>query len=463
MLLVNPPSSIDVYSDSRIRVAITSAPFVTLGALAGAVLQDSHEVKVADLMIEARPMDVYREILRDWKPDYVGITFTTPLVSEACTLAKAAREECSEAMIIAGGVHASTLPREVLETSDFDVVVIGEGEETLRELCRGTALENTAGIVFKKNGEFVATVPREMIMNLDELPMPAWQLYDLKYYRSPHIASRKNPVGYMETNRGCNHFCTYCSQNIFGHKVREKSPERVVEEMFRMVELGFNDIHIKDNNFTADIDRAKAVCRLLVERKFPAPWALPTGVNIHDVDLEFFELARKAGCYQIAFGIESASPEVLKRVNKKQNPVEIRNAVNLAHKAGLETIGFFMIGLPGDTEETIKESIRFACSLPLTYAKASMTLPFPSSALFRQIDLEGRIKSKNWDIYNFHCTTEVWEHENLSWDTIRKYYSLFHRKFYFRPSYIWNRFWRDIRMGYLWDDIRAVLSNSWGD
>ena len=460
---MNPPSSIDVYSDSKIRVAITSAPFVTLGALAGAVLEDNHDVRVADLMIEASPLDAYRDVLRNWKPDFVGITFTTPLVSEAITLASIAKAECSDAMIIAGGIHASTLPREVLETSEFDVVVIGEGENTLRELCLGNNLNEICGIAFFDNAEFVTTSPRALIMDLDDLPLPAWQLYNLKYYRSPHIASRKNPVGYMETNRGCNHFCTYCSQGIFGHNVRWKSPERIVDEMFRMLDLGFNDIHIKDDNFTADIEKAKVVCRLLVERKFPAPWALPTGVNIHDVDSEFFQLAKAAGCYMVSFGIESASPEVLRNVNKNQSPEQIRDAVNMAHHAGLETVGFFMIGLPGDTEETIQETMRFACSLPLTYAKASMTLPFPSSALFRQIDMEGRIKSKDWDIYNFHSTTDVWEHENLSWDTIRKYYGMFHRKFYFRPSYIWKRFWRDIRMGYLWDDVKAVLSNNWGD
>lgn len=452
-----------MYSESKIRVAITSAPFVTLGALAGAVLLDGHEVEVADLMIEARPMDAYREKLTSWKPDFVGITFTTPLVSEAFTLASTAREILPGSVLIAGGVHASTLPGEVLTGSDFDVVVIGEGENTLRELCRGDGFGEVRGTAFLENGELRTTPPRELIANLDELPMPAWQLYDLKYYRSPHIASRRNPVGYMETNRGCNHHCTYCSQNIFGHSVREKSPERVVDEMFRMLELGFEDIHIKDNNFTADIERAKKVCRLLIERKFPAPWALPTGVNVHDVDMEFFRLAKEAGCYQVAFGIESAVPEVLLRVAKKQDADLMRKAVNMAHEAGIETVGFFMIGLPGDTEETIEETMRFACSIPLTYAKASMTLPFPSSALFRQIDREGRIKSKNWDIYNFHCTTEVWEHENLSWDTIRKYYGKFHRKFYFRPSYIWNRFWRDLRTGNLWDDVKAVLSNNWGD
>ncbi|MCP4647573.1 MAG: radical SAM protein, partial [bacterium] len=389
--------------------------------------------------------------------------FTTPLVSEARVLAAIAREECPETVTIAGGIHASTLPEEVLATGEFNIAVIGEGENTLRELCNSNELKSIAGIAFLEEGKCVITAKRNPIMDLDDLPLPAWQLYNLEYYRSPHIASRKNPVGYMETNRGCNHFCTYCSQGIFGHNVRWKSPGRIVDEMFRMLDLGFNDIHIKDDNFTADIERAKDVCRLLLERKFPAPWALPTGVNIHDVDSDFFELAKAAGCYMVSFGIESASPEILRNVNKNQSPEQIRHAVNLADRAGLETVGFFMIGLPGDTEQTIQETMKFACSLPLTYAKASMTLPFPSSALFRQIDKEGRIKSKNWDTYNFHSTTDVWEHENLSWDVIRKYYGMFHRKFYFRPSYIWKRFWRDIRMGYLWDDVKAVLSNNWGD
>jgi len=152
VLLVNPPSAIDVYSDSKIRVAITSAPFVTLGALAGAVLLDDHDVQVADLMIEARPMDAYRDKLSSWKPDYVGITFTTPLVSEAFSLAETARELLPDAMIIAGGVHASTLPEEVLEKSRFDVVVIGEGENTLREICRGDELESIRGTAFMKDG-----------------------------------------------------------------------------------------------------------------------------------------------------------------------------------------------------------------------------------------------------------------------------------------------------------------------
>jgi len=463
VLLVNPPSAIGVYDRSRIRVAITSAPFITLASLAGALLEKGIEVEIADLMIEGRPEEAFRSRLRGFRPDFVGITFTTPLLREARGLARMAREEIPEVRILAGGVHASALPGEVLSGGEFDAVAIGEGERTIVEIASGLPLAQIDGTAWMEDGELRRTGPRELIADLDDLPMPAWQLHDLRYYRAPHIAARRNPVGYMETNRGCNHHCLYCSQNVFGHIVRSKSPGRVVDEMFRMLDMGFRDIHIKDNNFTADIARASEVCRLLIDRRFPAPWALPTGVNVHDVDEEFFRLAKRAGCYQVAFGIESGVEEILAGVCKRQSPEQVRRAVEMAAGAGLETVGFFMMGLPGDTTETMDRTIDFALSLPLTYAKASMTLPFPSSALFRLIQNEGRILSTDWDLYNFHCTSEVWKHEHLDWPTIERYYTLFHRKFYFRPSYIWKRFWRDIRMGQLLADARAALGNRWSD
>ncbi|MFO7950380.1 MAG: radical SAM protein [Candidatus Fermentibacteraceae bacterium] len=461
VLLVNPPSAVGVYDSSKIRVAITSAPFITLATLAGELLREGHEVEIADLMVEPEPMEAYRRRLESLRPEYVGITYTTPLYHEARQLAGMAREVLPGVTTVAGGIHASTLPRESLDEGNFDIVVLGEGERTLAEIAAGRDPQDIAGVAFGRGSDYTETAPRELIRDLNDLPLPAWELHDLSRYRAPHIASRANPVGYMETNRGCNHHCTYCSQRIFGHSVRSKSSRRVADEMFRMLELGFADIHIKDDNFTADIEHAKETCRLLAEEGFPAPWALPTGVNVEDVDEEFFGLAKEAGCYQISFGIESGVPEVLAGVNKKQTPEMIRRAVEMAHDAGLETVGFFMMGLPGDTTETMRQNIRFARSLPLTYAKASMTLPFPSSALYRQIEMDGRILSRDWSKYNFHCTSEVWEHENLEWETIQHYYSLFHRRFYFRPSYIWKRFWRDLRMGHLWEDVKAVLANDW--
>ncbi len=461
LLLVNPPSAIGVYSKSKIRVAITSAPFITLATLAGAALEDDHDVRIADLMIEGRPMEAYRDMLASWRPEYIGITFTTPLYREARELAAQAREILPDAVLICGGIHANTFPEQVLRESEFDLVVMGEGENTLRDICSGEDPAVIPGIARLSDGEFIMNPPRPLIKELDHLPLPAWQLHDLRFYHSPHIASRRNPVGYMETNRGCNHHCLYCSQRIFGHSVRSKSSERVVDEMFRMLDLGFRDIHFKDDNFTADLSKAKETVELMMKRGFDAPWALPTGVNVNDVDREFFRMAKRAGCYQVAFGIESGVPEVLSRVNKYQDPDTMRRAVENAHREGLETVGFFMLALPGDTIETMEENLRFACSLPLTYAKASMTLPFPSSPLFKLIEREGRILSTDWDKYNFHYTGEVWRHENLDWDTIKRFYAAFHRRFYFRPSYMLKRLIRDLRMGQLGADIKAVLQNDW--
>ena len=462
ILLVNPPTALGIYEHSRVKVGMSTAPFITLASLAGSVAAAGHGVSILDLMVEPEPIQAYRSRLAAMSPDFVGITFTTPLYSDARRLAGIAREVLPGATVVAGNVHATTFPEDVLRNG-FDLVVLGEGERTVQEITSGRPWREIPGVAFLEGDTFVSTGRRPLIENLDDLPLPAWELFDLSRYHAPHIAARRNPVGYMETSRGCNHHCFYCSQTIFWHSIRFKSPERVVSEMLRMLDLGFREIHMKDNNFTADIERAKTICRMLLDRGFDAPWALPTGVNVHDVDEEFFDLARKAGCYQVAFGIESGDEQILKGVNKPQSLEKMRKAVRMADRAGLETLGNFMLGLPGETEETMQKTIDFAVSLPLTYAKASMTLPFPASVLYEQVKRDGRLLSEDWDRYNFHYTCDVWKHENLDWGTIRRYYNRFHRRFYFRPSFIWKRFLRGVRTGQLLLDARAALSNKWSD
>ncbi|MCK4807508.1 MAG: cobalamin-dependent protein, partial [Candidatus Aegiribacteria sp.] len=201
VLLVNPPSAVGIYNRSKIRVAITSAPFITLATLAGELLREDHQVRIADLMVEEDPFNTYRGILEGFQPEYIGITFTTPLFHEAAELAGVTHELLPESTIIAGGIHASTLPQESLEKGNFDLVVLGEGERTLADICAGTDPQSIRGIAFGRGDEFTVTPERELIADLDDLPLPAWELHDLTRYRSPHIASRENPVGYMETNR----------------------------------------------------------------------------------------------------------------------------------------------------------------------------------------------------------------------------------------------------------------------
>jgi len=337
LLLVNPPSAIGVYNKSKIRVAITSAPFITLASLAGAALEDGHEVRISDLMIEGRPLDAYRDTLSSWKPDFVGVTFTTPLYREARELAAMAREVLPEAVLICGGIHANTLPEQVLRETEFDLVVMGEGENTLREICSGKDPGGIAGVARLKDGEFVMNAPRPLIENLDDLPLPAWQLHDLRFYHSPHIASRKNPVGYMETNRGCNHHCLYCSQRVFGHSVRSKSSERVVDEMFRMLDLGFRDIHFKDDNFTANLPRAKETLELIMKRGFHcSPGPLPHRCETSKGRRPRVLQAREEG--RLLPGVvrnrERSAGSALTGEQAPRTPTTVRNAVVMAHEEG---------------------------------------------------------------------------------------------------------------------------------
>lgn len=461
VLLVNPPSGIDVYRQSRIRVAVTKNPFIAL-AMLGAVLQkQGHEVRIFDMMTQVAPWADLKSELRSFSPEMVGVTFTTPLAVEAGAIAQLVKEMLPNALIVAGGAHATALPEQTLSESAFDVAAIGEGEMTIRELASGANLKDILGIAYKQDENIYRSSPRPLIPDLDALPLPAWDLYDLSQYRHPNPLARKAPVGFLETSRGCKYNCSFCSSAVFGKKVRFKSPDRVLQEILHLKDRGFRDVLVRDSNFTSDLDRAKQICRHLIDAGNPLPWNLYTGVRVNEVDREFFDLALQSGCYSVSFGIESADEKLLRGVHKGQKVSQAQKAVQAAHDAGLDTVGFFMFGLPGETESTMAATTDLARNLALDYAKVTMTVPFPGTALFHQFDQEGRIKTQDWTKYNFHLAGEIFDHPDLSWDVIRRYYNRFYRRFYLRPSYLAGRLIQSIRRGRLPADLIYALRTRW--
>lgn len=462
ILLVNPPGAIKVYDKSKIVSAVTEAPFITCAVLAAAARQTGATVHVLDLMLSHSPAEDLQAELASFNPDMVGATFTTPLYYEGQAIARIAKKHNPTVITICGGVHASCMPEETLADGDFDLVCIGEGDTTIAELAAGNCPETVAGLVIKKaDGSVFYTPPRQPIANLDDLPMPAYDLYSIQRYKSSRVTSKRDPVGYIETNRGCPYVCTYCSQTVFGHKVRAKSAERVVEEYFYLRSLGFNDVHNKDNNFTSSLERAKTICELLIRKGWDRPWSLPTGIRTKDLDREFVALAKRSGCYAIAFGVESGDEAVLAGVRKKQDLEQMRKAIDLCTNMGIETAGFFMLGLPDDTIESMERTIDYACSLNLTYAKASMTLPFPSSAIYADYEKRGLITSRDWSKYNFHTAPEVYRHPTLDWSVIRRYYSKFYQRYYFRPSYVAKRLLRGVATGEIVHDMKYFGMTDW--
>ncbi len=453
VLLINPYLSVGIYDNTKLDGLVSQIPILSLASLSGVLIKEGHNVEVLDLVISGNPQkDLYTK-LSEFSPDYVGITFSTPAYKEMKTIAKAVKDFNQSIILIGGGPHASALPEETLRDTALELIVIGEGEDTLKDVINGKSWELINGICYRKDSRIERNAPRELIDDLDNLPFPSWEKFNVQKYKSSPTTSRASPVGPIETSRGCAFKCTFCNKNIFGHKVRIKSVKRVIDEIEYMIEKGFKEIHIWDENFAFQEKRVLDMCQQIEKKRLKFHWNIFFGVRADSVDKEFFKVIAEAGCYSVSFGIESGSQRILDGVHKGTKLEQCRKAVRFAKEAGLETVCYFMLGLPDETEETLKDTINFAIELNPTYAKASITIPFPSTEMFLKIEKEGRMKSYDWSKYNLHNTSDVYLHENLNWGTIRKYYNLFYRTYYSRPAYVLNRLKRNLFKKELFFDL----------
>ncbi|OGS23744.1 MAG: hypothetical protein A2297_05005 [Elusimicrobia bacterium RIFOXYB2_FULL_48_7] len=461
ILLVNP-SWKEIYESTKIKAGVPYSPVLSLAVIAAPLLEDKHEVKIIDLNLFGDPDTSFREMLEEFKPDYVGITFTTSLYSQMVKIAKLAKDFNQNVTVIGGGAHSSTFPEETLKSSSLDIAVVGEGDFTLREIVSGKDKKEIKGISYKEGDKILSNPRRDNIANLDDLPYPAWKLYQLEKYKTTGLVAKLNPAGWLETSRGCIYECPYCNKGIFGNRFRVKSPKRVVSEIEYMLDAGFKEIHIADDCFSTDLKRAKDICDGIIEKGLKFPWSTLTGIRVDKVDEELLEKMAKAGCYRVYFGIESGSQKVLDSIHKKFKLDQAEKAVKLAKKAGMEVYGFFMIGLPDEEEEDMKKTIEFAKKLDLDIVKMSITIPIPGSPLFNDLNKSGLIKTKDWSKFNLYAIPEdIYDHPRLSWEIINKYYNKFYRAFYFRPGFIFKRFMKGLLSGTMLDDIKHFFQTKW--
>jgi len=460
LVLINPSSSLKVYSRSRIKAAIPVIPLYSIALMAAEVRAAGWSVEILNLPIVDDPLAELVRFFEACRPRVVGITFTTPLYPEAAKIAALVREKlCPESILIGGGVHPTSLPDETLAETVFDAVFIGEADETLPRflgLERG-AWSALPGLAYKSEGKVLHTEGRSTVSRLDNLPFPAWDLFDVPRYKSPRITSRRNPVGSIITSRGCVHRCIYCNKNVLGHKFRAMSAERVVEELAYSLKSGFREIHIWDDQFSTNLNRAKRVCELILQRDLHFTWNIFNGIRVNSLDEEFLRLAQRAGCYSISFGIESGNQSLLDTLRKDISLDDCRRALRLVKKVGLEAVTYFMIGLPGETEETMQQTIDFACELNADYAKVAVLIPLPDTEVYYMLEQEGRIVSRDWSRYNFHLAEKIFNHQNLSQEQMTQAYYRFYRQFYLRPSYIGRRFIKSLAQGRLLHDFYYMI------
>jgi len=448
-----------IYEKTSMKGVAPSTPPLSLACIAGSLLAGKHEVKIFDFNLYEQGDSKLLDELEKFSPDFAGITFVTPLIREADRVAKIIKKKNENIIVIGGGPHPSSFPESALKETALDIAVIGEGDFSINEIVGGKNLSEIKGIAYKKEGKIFVNERKDFIQNLDTLAFPAHHLYEIGKYKVPSAIAKKNPVAWVETSRGCPFGCIYCNKSCFGRTFRVKSPERVAKEFIKIKELGFKEIHLTDDGFTTDLNRAKKICDLLVEKKADIIWSTITGIRVDRVDFELLQKMKKAGCYRVYFGIESGNQKILNNIKKGINLEQVIKAVRMAKQAGLEVAGYFMIGLPGETEETMQDTINFAKSLNLDLAKISITIPLPATEMFNELESKKLIKTHEWENFKFYSTpSAIYDHPNLSWQTIESYYKKFYRAVYLNPDFIFKRIKMSFKDKTLLEDIKMALS-----
>jgi len=340
---------------------------------------------------------------------------------------------------IMGGVHATFMPYKTLNDSDADFIICGESEIALSKLAKNKFINNNIRGVYSKENLKKSTIAikAEAIENLDDLPFPDWkQINPNTYPRAPHGAIVKNfPIGVIMTSRGCPYECTFCaSPKFYDKKVRFRSPENVVEEIKYLVnEFRIKEVHFEDDNLTLKRNHVVEICNLIIKNKLKISWACPNGIRADKVDEELIKLMAKSGCYYFSYGIESANPQILKNIKKRETIDVIKKAIDIANRNNIICQGFFVFGLPGETKKTIDESIKFAKTTKLARASFLILDVLPGSELWDTLD--GKF-IPNWDKESYR--EPEWIPEGLTKKDLLEAQSRAFKQFYFRPSIIFR-------------------------
>jgi len=460
VLLINPPwhrRSGNVWKEIA-----SCMPPLGLGYLASYLERAGVQVRILDAHAERIPSDevpaAVSELRRagDDRYDFIGLTATSALIHSACRIAERLKAADPDTKIVLGGVHPTVMPEEVLATEAVDYVVRGEGEQTMLDLAQGEPPEKIDGLSYRADGEVVHNPDRELIRDLDSLPFPAYHRLPMEKYYPALGAYRRLPATSLLATRGCPGRCTFCYR-LFGHRLRLRSGRHVADEVKLLVDrYGFREIAFYDDTFTSVRRPIMDLCRILIEERVDVTWSCFSRVDC--VDEELLRAMKAAGCHQMMYGFESASPQILAKLKKRTDRSQAEEAVRLTRKVGLDIRAAFMFGSPGETKETLKETLRWAIRLNPEIAIFNITTPYPGTEMYAWAKAKGYLLSENWDDYDL--ATMVMRLPTIGPEEVNRFYRHAFRKFYLRPGYILNRLRRLGKKGEWaanWRALRATL------
>jgi len=427
------------------------------------------QIKILDCEAEGFGYKEIENFIKKSAPDIVGITTLTPPMKHVSKITKIIKIIKPDCKIVLGGVHPTAMPERTLQETKADFVVMREGEVTFYELVKGIT-ENKLnpykinGLCFKdKGGKIIKNQPREYIKELDTLPFPDRDHFDLKkYYSAPtKKVSNEKMVTPILTSRGCTFKCVHCiSYVLWQQKIRFRSVENIVSEIEECInKYHIREFNILDDTFTLNKKGLIRICQSIINKNLKIYWVCFSRVNT--IDEEMAKFMYQAGCRKISFGLESGSQEVLDLMQKNTTVEMGRKAVEIIRKYGIQAHGSFMFGNLGETKETIKKTIKFAKSLDLDNATFFITAPLPGTHLYQVAVEKGSItEDTKWEEFAPLTNTKpILIQDNLTGEELIHYQKMAFRKFYLRPKYIFHKL-KQIRskeaIKTTWEGIRIL-------
>ncbi len=375
-------------------------PPLGLGYVAASLMRAGVSVELVDCTFLSRAEAISR--VKRSKPDLIGFYSMFSMKRTSLDMAAELRHDCN--LLVVGGPLPTLDPSSFLDV--FDVAVVGEGERTMVELAEryenGKGFSGCHGIVFKDHDTVTSDSAREFVEDLDSLPFPSRDLFDNEAYKQHYLRRFGYSISPVISSRGCPFSCDFCSRPVFGQTFRSRSAVNVVDEVEEVAGLGYDRVWFADDCFTLDHVRLSSVCDELVKRQLNVEWECLSRVDT--MNREIAVRMRDAGCARVFFGIESGVDRVLGLMQKQITVERARRAVYVAKEAGLQVGAFFILGYPGEDDDSVLDTVRFASSLPLDYLSFTLPYPIPGTALFERVKNNGGFlvddyeESKNWSL-----------------------------------------------------------------
>jgi radical SAM superfamily enzyme YgiQ (UPF0313 family) len=432
---------------------------IGLALLAAVAEGKGHRVCILDIGLEENPEQALKSALAADSYDVAGLSCMSVEFLGGLETAQSIRRLSPSTHIIFGGQHATIMPGQTLASECIDSICLGEGEavwsDFLERISTGAGLEGLHGLWFKCDGNIVRNPPRESYVDVDDMPMPAYHLLDIERYfdidfvRFPTVDRRAIQIF---TSRGCPYRCIYC-HDLFGKRFRGRKPELVWEEIKYLVNTyDIGEFMIEDDIFNMDIDRAKRICDLVIASGLKLGFQFGNGVRLERFDEELMQKLAQAGAHHMAIAIESGNGRIQKLIRKNLKLDNLNQVLGWARRYGVETLGFFMLGFPGETVEEINETIRFACRSYFNEALFSIATPYAGTELNEMVRASGSFDSGH-DIHDqlegvVRIATSEWNHKKLKRLQRKAYFAFFLTRFRFarvllkmRNPKMFRRYW----------------------